>query len=170
MLDSEAAHHFSDICARPRAIPVIIMIARLSRSIGASALACLGGTALGVLAVQALAGRWSLHYTLDLGATLFVLATVASVATCLPIFVLLRRSATVSTRGRAALIGAGIAGLAGTVVVAWFFADGIYPRDIGDWIRLLASVFFVPFPVTGAAFGYAWLSHDDRAHVHRRGV
>lgn len=146
------------------------MIARLSRSIGASALACLAGTAFIVLAVQALSGRWSLHNTLDLGGTLFVLAAVASVVTCLPIFVLLRGFAIVSARGHAALLGAGSAALTGTVVVAWFFADGVYPRDISDWIRLLSSVFLVPFPIAGASFGYAWPSHDGRAHVHARGV
>jgi len=120
-----------------------------------------------MLAVQALSGRWSLHNTLDLGGTLFVLAAGGSVVTCLPIFVLLRNSAIVSARGRAALIGAASAALAGTVVVVWFFADGDYPRNISDWIRLLTSVFFVPFPIAGAAFGYAWPLRDGRAHAHQ---
>jgi hypothetical protein len=146
------------------------MIARLARSIGASVVACLAGTALLLLALQALSGEWSLHTTLDLGGTLFALATAVSVVTCCPIFVLLRGSEVVSERGRAALAGASSAALTGVVVVAWFFADGIYPRDFGDWLHVLASVFFVPFPIAGAAFGYVWPSHDGRAHVHARGV
>jgi hypothetical protein len=119
-----------------------------------------------LLAVQTLSGRFSLHNTLDLGGTLFVLAAVVTVVTCFPIFVLLRGFAIVSAPARATLLGAASAALTGTLVVAWFFADGVYPQSIGDWIRLLASVFFVPFPIAGAAFGYAWPSRDGRAHVH----
>lgn len=136
------------------------MIARLARSVGASALACLTGTALVVVALQALSGRWSLHNTLDVGGTLLVLAAVITAVTCLPIFALLRGSAVLSTRGREALIGAGSASLTGVVAVGWFFGDGIHPHDIGDWLRVLASPFFVPFPIAGAAFGYAWSSRQ----------
>jgi len=134
------------------------MIARLARSVGASALACLAGTALVIVAVQALTGRWSLHNTLDLGGTLFALAVAVTAATCLPIFALLRGAAVPPTRGRAALIGAASASLTGVIAVSWFFADGVYPQDLGDWLRVLTSVFFVPFPIGGAAFGYAWSS------------
>ena len=140
------------------------MIARLARSVGASALACLAGTALVIVAVQAFTGRWSWHNTLDLGATLVALAAAVTAATCLPIFALLRGAAVSSTPGRAALIGAGSASLTGVIAVSWCFADGFYPRDLGDWLRVLASVFFVPFPIGGAAFGYAWSS---RGRIHR---
>ena len=69
------------------------MLARVARSIGTSALACLAGTALVVVAVQALAGRWSLHATLDLGGSLAFVATAISAVTCLPLFALLRGGA-----------------------------------------------------------------------------
>jgi hypothetical protein len=138
-----------------------MMITRLARSVGASALACLMGTALVVVALQALTGRWSLHNTLDLGGTLLFLVAAITAVTCLPIFALLRGSAALSTRARAALIGAGSASLTGVVAVAWFFADGFYPQDVGGWLRVLATPYFVPFPIAGAAFGYAWSSRQD---------
>jgi hypothetical protein len=137
-------------------IAEVPVIARLARSVGASALACLAGTAVVLVAIQALTGRWSLHATLDLGGTLVALATAVTAATCLPIFALLRGPAVFSTPGREALIGAASASLTGVIAVSWFFADGIYPQDFGDWLRVLTSVFFVPFPIGGAAFGYAW--------------
>jgi hypothetical protein len=135
-----------------------MMTARLARSVGASALACLMGIVCLMVAFQALSGEWSLHSTLDLGGTLLVLAATITALTCLPIFALLQGSAVLSTPGRAALLGAGCASLTGVVAVGWFFADGIYPQDIGDWLRVFATPLFVPFPVAGTAFGYAWSS------------
>lgn len=136
------------------------MFGRLARSVGASTLACFAGIALMMVAFQALSGEWSLHNTLDLGGTLLVLAAVITALTCLPIFALLRGSSVLSTRGRAALIGAGSASLTGVVAISWFFGDGIYPRHIADWLRVFVSPFFVPFPIAGAAFGYAWSSRQ----------
>ena len=141
------------------------MIARLARSVGASALACVLGTALVIVTVQALSSRWSLHNTLDLGGTLLVLAATITAVTCLPVFALLRGSAVLST-GRAALIGAGSVSLTGLVTVIWFFADGVYPKDMGDWLRVAATPFFVPFPIAGAAFGYAWSSQQYSKLTH----
>jgi hypothetical protein len=136
-----------------------MMMARLARSVGASILACLLGTAVVIVAVQAVSGRWSSHNTLDLGGTLLFVAAAITAVTCLPIFALLRGCAVLSTR-RAALIGAGSASLSGLVAVVWFFGDGAYPTDMGDWLRVAATPFFVPFPIAGAAFGYAWSSQQ----------
>ena len=136
------------------------MIARLARSVCASALACLVATALLMLAFQVQSGDWNLHNTFDLGGALTVLAAAITAATCIPIFALLRRSAVLSTRGRASLMGAGTAWLIGGIAVAWFFADGFYPQGIGGWLRAIATPLMVPFVVAGTAFGYAWSSRQ----------
>ena len=132
------------------------MFARTARSIGIAAGTCLAGAVLTIVTLQLVERRWSLHAILDLGAVVTVMGATAAALICLPIFVLLRRSVVVSTRLRAAVLGAVCAGLSGPVAFAWFFGDDVLPRTVAQWLLVVGSPLALPFVTAGAAFGTAW--------------
>jgi hypothetical protein len=137
------------------------MIARAARSVGLAAVTCFAGTILTIIALQSIERRWSLHAILDLGAVVTVMGASAAALICVPVFLLLQRSALVATRSRAALLGVLCAYVTGPVAFALIF-DGYFPRTAQEWMSVLATPLSVPFAAAGAAFGAAW---TDR-HSH----
>jgi hypothetical protein len=128
---------------------------RAVRAFGAASTGCVAASLLLVAAMQAAAGRWSWHNTLDTGAALVAVSLVALFVCVAGLLPFARRVPAVPVAA-AALLVAGVSAATAAAFIAWFLAaEDHSPVTAADWIAALVGP-SAPPAIAGAIFGAVW--------------
>ena len=128
---------------------------KAARALGASVIALVVAVGVWSVVTQAPDGRWSAHALVEFSLLFIVALTVAILAVCVPVFILLGRLGLPARPAAVAWAGALLSGNSCRDCV-WIVlnVDGDTPRTINAWKHYWPMLPLFAF--AGGVFGFVW--------------